>query len=96
LDGVDFNISSGQKVAIVGRTGSGKSTLLLCLMRILEMEQEGDENFGESEEEPGTKLKPGSGNNVGHIKIDGQDIDKLGLHHLRSNLAIIPQEPFLL
>jgi ATP-binding cassette, subfamily C (CFTR/MRP), member 1 len=28
--------------------------------------------------------------------IDGQDIEKLGLHVLRQNLAIIPQEPFLL
>lgn len=96
LDGIDLNIKSGQKVAIVGRTGSGKSTFLLSLMRILEMEQEGDENFGEPTEEPGEELAPGSGKNVGYIKIDGQDIDKIGLHHLRQHLAIIPQEPFLL
>lgn len=96
LDGVDFSIASGEKVGIVGRTGSGKSTLLLSLMRILEMEQEGDENFSESTEEPGVKLVAGSGKPVGKITIDGQDIEQLGLHHLRQKIAIIPQEPFLL
>lgn len=31
----------------------------------------------------------------GNIYIDGVDISKLGLHHLRSKLTIIPQEPVL-
>lgn len=33
---------------------------------------------------------------MGSILIDGQNIEEIGLHHLRRNLAIIPQEPFLL
>ena len=37
LNGIDFTIEPGQKVAIIGRTGSGKSTTLLAMMRILEM-----------------------------------------------------------
>lgn len=31
----------------------------------------------------------------GRIFIDGIDISKLGLHDLRSNLTIIPQDPVL-
>ena len=31
----------------------------------------------------------------GVIEIDGQDIAKLGLHELRQNLVIIPQDPYL-
>lgn len=97
LDHVNFSIKSGQNVAIVGRTGSGKSTILLALMRILEMAEEGDEKFkNENNEADGEKLEPGSGVPLGHISIDGQRIEKIGLHHLRSILAIIPQDPFLL
>lgn len=83
-------------MAIVGRTGSGKSTLLLSLMRILEMEQEGDEKLEDDRDPSGKKKQESSGKPVGQILIDGQDIEQIGLHHLRKNLAIIPQEPFLL
>ena len=38
----------------------------------------------------------GAGNPLGTITIDGQRIDQIGLHELRSNIAIIPQDPFLL
>lgn len=72
LDGINFNINSGEKVAIIGRTGSGKlilpindlinkllgkSTALLTLMRILEMAE--DDN----------------GKPLGSITIDGVRID---------------------
>ncbi|GAA6620973.1 ABC transporter ATP-binding protein [Scytonema sp. NUACC26] len=39
LDGVNFNISSGELVAIVGAIGSGKSTLANALPRLLDIEQ---------------------------------------------------------
>lgn len=36
LSGIDLEIHSGQKVALVGRSGAGKSTLLKLIMRFLE------------------------------------------------------------
>jgi ABC-type multidrug transport system fused ATPase/permease subunit len=36
LSNVSFQITSGMRVGIIGRTGSGKSTLILSLMRLLE------------------------------------------------------------
>ena len=33
---------------------------------------------------------------LGRIEIDGVDISKIGLHKLRKNISIIPQDPFLL
>src|SRR5580658_9485126 len=35
LDGVSFDVRSGQSLAIVGRTGSGKSTLAMLMARLL-------------------------------------------------------------
>ena len=34
-------------------------------------------------------------NDKGYIKIDGEQIDNLGLHVLRKGLCIIPQESFV-
>lgn len=33
--------------------------------------------------------------NEGQIRVDGLDINKLGLHEVRSKISIIPQEPVL-
>lgn len=38
LKGLSFDIATGDKVAIVGRTGSGKSSLMLAFMRIVDIE----------------------------------------------------------
>lgn len=40
LDNVNFNITPGETVAIVGAIGSGKSTLANCLPRLLDIDEE--------------------------------------------------------
>lgn len=39
LDGIDFSISPGQKVAVVGPSGAGKSTLARLLFRFYDVDQ---------------------------------------------------------
>lgn len=36
---LSFDIHSGQKLGVCGRSGAGKSTVSLCLSRILELEK---------------------------------------------------------
>jgi polar amino acid transport system ATP-binding protein len=38
LDGLDFDLGEGEKVAVIGRSGSGKSTLLRVLMTLEEVD----------------------------------------------------------
>ncbi|KAF7219965.1 ATP-binding cassette sub-family C member 2 [Nothobranchius furzeri] len=70
LKGITCDITSSEKIGIVGRTGAGKSSLTNCLFRIIEAAE-------------------------GHILIDDIDIATIGLHDLRNNITIIPQDPVL-
>jgi len=70
LKGISFDIKSGEKIGVVGRTGAGKSSLISALFRLADTVS-------------------------GKIIVDGIDTATLGLHQLRANISIIPQEPVL-
>ncbi|KZO92632.1 P-loop containing nucleoside triphosphate hydrolase protein [Calocera viscosa TUFC12733] len=70
LQDITFEIRSGERIGIVGRTGSGKSSLALSLLRLIPTE--------------------------GKVSFDGHLTDDMNLDALRTNLAIIPQEPTLM
>lgn len=70
LSNINFNISEGDFVGIVGSSGSGKSTLLKLLTRFYDPVE-------------------------GFIYVDGQDISKVDLYSLRSQIGLVPQECLL-
>jgi len=77
LNGLSFSIKGGTKVACVGRTGAGKSSIIQALFRMVEIEDSSDVGLDLSS----------------YIKIDGVDIQSIGLNLLRRKLSIIPQTP---
>ena len=92
LQSFSCDILPRQKVGIVGRTGSGKSSLLLCLLRML---YEGDTQAQDGRSDRGENKDQDTDSESG-IFIDGVRIDRVGLHHLRRAVAVIPQDPMLL
>ncbi|MDR3572940.1 MAG: thiol reductant ABC exporter subunit CydD [Anaerolineaceae bacterium] len=70
LNGVNFEIPSGQLTALVGPSGSGKSTIAQLLLRF---------------------LNPQSG----QICLNGQSIQGLPCSDWRSQIAWVPQSPYL-
>ncbi|KAG0299913.1 Multidrug resistance-associated protein 1 [Linnemannia gamsii] len=102
---ISFEVQPAEKVGIVGRTGAGKSSLTLALFRIIEAANshwaQSSHNGADVDTMP-TKIvenadleKVAVDENGGSIWIDGVDISTVGLSRLRSNLAIIPQDPIL-
>ena len=87
IKGLNVKIAAKEKVGIAGRTGSGKSTLTLGLLRIMEPIDPANSDLEQNDFE----LTPCKN----AIVIDGQDVTGIGLHVLRKNVAIIPQDPVL-
>ncbi len=48
LDGLDFSVSGGQVLGLLGRNGAGKTTLLECALGLREIDRGQIELYGES------------------------------------------------
>jgi len=70
LKQVNFKISAGQTVAIIGRTGSGKSTIINLLLRMYDYQS-------------------------GDILIDGISLKQFKKKHIRQQIGVVLQDPFL-
>ncbi|KAF9306091.1 Multidrug resistance-associated protein 1 [Mortierella antarctica] len=103
LKDISITVENGEKVGIVGRTGAGKSSLTLALFRMIEAANspwaKATSKFHRSVEEEShlTEHDHDEENHLdgGRIMIDGVDISTIGLHDLRRQIAIIPQDPVL-
>jgi ATP-binding cassette subfamily B protein len=79
LSDISFTLKPGKTLAILGATGSGKSSLVHLIGRLYDL---GDDD--------GAPLVNG-----GRITIDGIDIRRIARSHLRRNIGLCLQEPFL-
>ncbi|KAG0250264.1 Canalicular multispecific organic anion transporter 2 [Mortierella polycephala] len=109
IKNISFSVQPGEKVGIVGRTGAGKSSLTLALFRMVEAANsywaKASDNTGQRQsdsafdpDDAGVMNREMNGDHEedgGSIEIDGIDISTVGLHDLRHQLAIIPQDPIL-
>ncbi|KAG6849488.1 hypothetical protein H0H93_008015 [Arthromyces matolae] len=80
LQGISFEVKSGERLGVVGRTGSGKSSLMLSLLRLIEVEYGAEDVEGEA----------------GGLWFDGVETSSVSLARLRQAVTIIPQVPELL
>ncbi|WP_020698147.1 amino acid ABC transporter ATP-binding protein [Reyranella massiliensis] len=67
LDGVGFEVTRGQTVAIVGRSGSGKSTLLRCVAGLETIQGGSIEVCGHSVGRPGSAARAQLRRDVGMV-----------------------------
>lgn len=98
LKGLSFNIESGEKVTIVGRTGSGKSTIFLAMTRLIEvfsnkktLNEDENQLKGQEEDENNLEVE----RKQGCILYSGQDISTLPLYTLRGQISVLPQTPYI-
>src|SRR6185436_5049306 len=79
LNGLDFRLKQGEKLAVIGRSGSGKSTLLRVLMTLETIDS------GRVEIDGQTLWKTGTDGSCSRI-------DDTGLRRIRSKLGMVFQQ----
>jgi ATP-binding cassette subfamily B protein len=79
LRDISFTLNPGETMAILGATGSGKSSMVHLLSRLYDLP------YVSSDSSP----------NSGVITIDGIDIRRIARSHLRKNIGLCLQEPYL-
>lgn len=86
LRGLSLIAKSHRTLAIVGESGGGKSTIFSLIQRFYDPVIDSDD-----------KACLGRDCNVmcGTVKLDGYDIKKMNISHLRHHLGIVGQEPVL-
>ena len=70
LKDVNFDITPGETIALVGPTGAGKTTIVNLISRFYDVQS-------------------------GKVLIDGNDVKKVSIHSLRSQLGIMTQDNYL-
>jgi ABC-type multidrug transport system fused ATPase/permease subunit len=80
LSGFELEVQPRQMVALVGHSGAGKSTVFALLNRWYD---------------PGNVQEQVAGMSSGHILVDGMDIRAIDPRWLRSQVAMVAQEPVL-
>lgn len=70
LKDVNFDITPGETIALVGPTGAGKTTIVNLISRFYDVQN-------------------------GKVLIDGNDVKKVSIHSLRSQLGIMTQDNYL-
>lgn len=110
LEGINFELKAGERLAIIGRTGAGKSTIADLLVRMYDP-TEGRITIGSDNEIEGNQAKNGDLTHFGNAldpAIDWQDqnedlthsgnaldLRKYNLSALRSGIGYVPQDVFL-
>lgn len=89
LEGINFKLKAGERLAIIGRTGSGKSTIADLLVRMYDP-TEGRITIGS---EPSADKLAQNGD-LAHA-TDATDLRKYNLSALRGGIGYVPQDVFL-